>query len=84
MAYTRRHLLNRIKAVNEIYIRESARGVSNEYIYANYIRDQFHISRSAFYEYLTVPYEKQIRELDLREAAEKAQNPTLFELPPQD
>lgn len=77
MAYNRRLLLNRIKAVCEIYKRENAKGVTTEYIYAHYIRDQFHISRSAFYEYLTVPYEKQIKELDQKEAQEKEHNPTL-------
>ncbi|MBQ7210516.1 MAG: hypothetical protein IJS05_06450 [Paludibacteraceae bacterium] len=77
MAYTRRYLLNRIKAVCEIYLREAKRGVNNEFIYDNYIRDQFHISRSTFYEYLTVPYERQLRELDRKEAEEKRQNPTL-------
>lgn len=77
MAYTRRYLLKRIKEVNEIYLRESQRGVNNEFIYAHHIRDRFHISRSTFYEYLTVPYERQLRELDEREAREQAQNPKL-------
>lgn len=77
MAYTRRYLLNRIKAVNEIYLREAKRGVNNEFIYDNYIRDVYHISRSTFYEYLAVPYERQLKELDEREAQEKARNPVL-------
>ncbi len=77
MAYTRRYLLTRIKEVNEIYLRESAHGVSNEYIYAHHIRDRFHISRTTFYEYLTVPYERQLRELDQKEAQERAQNLTI-------
>lgn len=80
MAYTRRYLLNRIKAVNEIYIREARRGVNNEYIYKNLIRDRFHISRSTFYAYLTVPFERQLRELDEHEARVARQNPTLFSL----
>lgn len=78
MAYTRRYLLNRIKAVNEIYLREAKRGVNNEFIYDNYIRDVYHISRSTFYEYLAVPYEKELKELDRKEAEEKRQNPTLY------
>ena len=77
MAYTRRYLLNRIKEVCEIYLREAKRGVNNEFIYDNYIRDRFHISRSTFYEYLAVPYEKELKELDRKEAEEKRQNPTL-------
>ena len=82
MAYTRRYLLKRIKDVCEIYLREAKRGVNNEYIYNNYIRDRFHISRSTFYEYLTVPYEKQLKELDAKEAQDKRLNQTLnFEEP---
>lgn len=77
MAYTRRYLLNRIKAVNEIYLREAKRGVNNEFIYDNYIRDVYHISRSTFYEYLAVPYERQLKELDRKEAEEKKRNPVL-------
>lgn len=64
--------------MNEIYVREAARGVNNEYIYDHYIREQFHISRSTFYEYLTVPYERELRALDEREARDKKNNPTLF------
>lgn len=63
--------------MNEIYLREAKRGVNNEFIYDNYIREQYHISRSTFYEYLTVPYEKELKELDRREADEQRQNPTL-------
>ncbi|MBR1922154.1 MAG: hypothetical protein IJ838_00170 [Paludibacteraceae bacterium] len=77
MAYTRRYLLNRIKAVNEIYLREAKRGVNNEFIYDNYIRDVYHISRSTFYEYLAVPYERQLKELDRKETEEKKRNPVL-------
>ena len=69
--------MNRIKAVCEIWKREAKRGVSNEYIYANYICEQFHISRSTFYEYLTVPYERELKKLDEREAERRRQNPTL-------
>ena len=79
MAYTRRYLLNRVKAVNEIYLRESKRGVTAVFIYENLIRDQFNISYSTFYNYLAIPYERQLRELDRREAAEKKANPTLFD-----
>ena len=79
MAYTRRYLLNRVKAVNEIYKRESKRGVTAIFIYENLIRDQFNISYSTFYNYLAIPYERQLRELDQKEAEAKRREPTLFE-----
>ena len=77
MAYTRKHLLQRIREVNEIYLREHERGVSNEYIYAHYIRNKYFISRATFYDYLRCPYERQIQELETRESLKKIQNPTI-------
>ena len=77
MAYNRRNLLLRVKEVNEIYVREHSRGVTNEDIYRNYIRDRFHISRTAFYQYLTIPYARQLRELEERAARADAEQPRL-------
>ncbi|MDR2009226.1 MAG: hypothetical protein LBQ22_01940 [Bacteroidales bacterium] len=67
MAFSRKFLLKRVKEVNEIYMNHSKRGLSNEYIYRNYIRNVFHISRSTFYEYLTIPYAKEIKEIENKE-----------------
>ena len=79
MPYTKKYVLQRIKAVNEVYLECHAKGMFTEYIYEHYIRRQFHISRSTFYEYLTIPYERELKELARREAEEKAQNPELFD-----
>jgi len=56
MAYTKENYLNRVKGVNEIYLKFSVKGIPNETIFKEYIKKQFNISRSTFYEYLTVPY----------------------------
>ena len=78
MAYTRKYFLNRVKAVNEIYTQNTKRGASNEWIYEHLIKDVFHISRSTFYDYLTIPYAAQLKEIERAEALRKAQEPTLF------
>jgi hypothetical protein len=50
--------MERIKEVNEIYKEQSGKGINNEYIYKHFIKDKYHISRTTFYSYLTVPYKK--------------------------
>lgn len=78
MAYTKKYFLKRVKEVNEVYLEQYQRGLFNEYIYEHYIKHKFHISRSTFYEYLTIPYASQLRQLEQQEAERKRQNPTLF------
>ncbi|WP_442795342.1 hypothetical protein [Pelobium manganitolerans] len=50
--------------VQEIYLHHSANGASNEWIFINKIHPSFHISRSTFYEYLTVNAKAKIKELE--------------------
>ena len=38
-------------------------GLSTEYIYRTFIEPQYHISRSTLYDWLAIPYEKQLREI---------------------
>lgn len=78
MAYTRKYFLHRVKAVNEIYKENTKRGATNEWIYEHLIKDVYHISRSTFYEYLTIPYASQLREIEKRESLRAKQEPTLF------
>ena len=73
-------MLLRVKEVNELYVEKSRIGLSTEYIYRTFIEPRFHISRSTLYEYLTIPYERQLKDIHQREEADKAQNPTLFNL----
>lgn len=78
MAFSRKNMLLRVKEVNELYVEKSKIGLSTEFIYRTFIEPRFHISRSTLYEYLAIPYERQLKEISQREQAEKEQNPTLF------
>lgn len=78
MAFSRKNMLLRVKEVNELYIEKSKIGLSTEFIYRTFIEPRFHISRSTLYEYLAIPYERQLKEIFEREKADKEQNPTLF------
>lgn len=66
MAYTKKHFLKRVKSVNEIYKQYHKEGVTNEFIYRNYIEDQFCISIATFYNYLAIPYEKLLKEIETK------------------
>ena len=77
MAYNRKNFLLRVKEVCEIYNRETAKGKFNEYIYSTYIAGQYHISRATFYDYLTIPYERELKKIEEKEREERRQNPTL-------
>jgi len=61
--FNRKNLLDKIRKVNEVYLKYKSKGEQNEFIYQNYIREQFNISRSTFYAYLTVPYKRELNEL---------------------
>ncbi|MDR0828867.1 MAG: hypothetical protein LBN95_01985 [Prevotellaceae bacterium] len=62
--YNRYNLLNKIEKVNKIYLEHSKKGVPAEYIFTHYIRPNFFISRTTFFNYLTIPYKKQKAELE--------------------
>ena len=78
MAFSRKNMLFRVKDVNELYVEKAKIGLSTEFIFRTFIAPKFHISRSTLYEYLSIPYERQLKEIYQREKAEKEQNPTLF------
>ena len=78
MAYSRKYFLLRVKAVVEIYIKYHKEGVTNVFIYENYIRNQFGISLCTFYNYLWIPYQKLLKEIEDAEKA-KENRPKLFE-----
>lgn len=63
MSYSKKYLLKRVKLVNEIYLKYNKEGVTNVFIYENYIRDQFGISFSTFYNYLNIPFKKLTQEI---------------------
>ena len=78
MAFSRKNMLFRVKEVNELYVEKAKIGLTTEFIYRTFIKPRFHISRSTLYEYLAIPYDRQLKEIYQREKAEKEQNPTLF------
>lgn len=69
----------RVKEVNELFVEKQRLGLSTEYIYRTFVAPRYHISRTTLYNWLTIPYKKQLKELALQEEIEKAENPTLFQ-----
>lgn len=54
-------------AVQEIYLEHAGRGVSNVYIYENYIRPVYFISERTFYRYLARNAKKELRRFENQE-----------------
>lgn len=79
MSFSRKNLLCRVKEVNELFVEKQRIGLSTEYIYRTFVAPRYHISRTTLYNWLTIPYKKQLEELALQEEIEKAENPTLFQ-----
>jgi hypothetical protein len=67
--YNRRNFLLRVEQVNEIYKNLSRRGIPLETIYREHVKDKFLMSRSSFYNYLSIPYERQLAELERKLSA---------------
>lgn len=68
MAYSQKFFLQRVREVNEVYLKLHAVGMPNEHIYTQFICSRFHISRSTFYAYLQIPYNRLIADIERREA----------------
>ncbi len=64
MAYTRKNILKRILRVQEIYLSNKDRGLSNKYIFENYIKDQYAVSIGTFYKYLSINARKELKEIN--------------------
>ena len=52
MAYNRNNILQRIVTIQEITLKHTSNGVSQEFVYENVISKTFFISRSTYYRYL--------------------------------
>jgi hypothetical protein len=65
--YNRRNFLLRVKDVNEVYLEYHNHGVPAEYIFRNYINERFRIGRTTFFEYLTIPYKRELELLDRKQ-----------------
>ena len=66
--YNRYYFLHRVKAVCEIYNEHASRGVPASYIYRHYIRDAYNISLRTLYNYLEIPYARQLAEEEQKRA----------------
>ena len=62
MAYNNRNKLEKSVKITDIYLKYKPLGYSNEYIYKNYIYPEFYISRSTFYNCLTIPAKRLLKE----------------------
>lgn len=61
--YNRYNLLKKAKAVNEVYL-EHCENKTLMDIYREHIKEQFFISRATFYNYLAIPYKKELAEFE--------------------
>ena len=69
--YNRRNFLLRVKDIQEIYTQYHARGCTDTYIYQNYIYPTYKIGRTTFYNYLSTPAVRDLKELEEKLRMEK-------------
>lgn len=69
--YNRRNFLLRVKDVQDIYTEHHRRGCTDKYIYETHIYPFYKIGRTTFYNYLTIPAVKELKELEERMRREK-------------
>lgn len=63
MAYNRRFFLQKVVKIQEIVLECQQSGASLVWIYENHIRDEFHISKSTFDNYLGIPAKRELEKL---------------------
>ena len=66
MAYNRRYFLERVIAVQEIVLREQQHGATLTWIYRNKIKHHFHISKSTFDNYLSIPARAELKQIECK------------------
>jgi hypothetical protein len=57
-------MLLKVKIIVDIYLKYKALGFNNRYIYKNYIYPIYFISEGTFYNYLTIPVNRLLKEFD--------------------
>lgn len=70
MAYNRRLLLEKVCEIQRITLEHTKRGVTQKYVYENYVKDQFFISRSTYYNYLEMPAKRELTLLKQKQLPE--------------
>lgn len=69
MPYKKRNQLEKILEIQRITLKYTQQGITQRYIYENYIYPTFRISRSTFYSYLSVPASRELKRLKKEEEA---------------
>lgn len=67
MAYNSRNLLNKIVKIQDIVLREKARGATQIWVYDNLIADVYFISYDTFNKYLNRNAKRELELMDKRE-----------------
>jgi len=78
MAYNRLNHLKKVLEIQEIWneYNRNGKGHTDVWIFRNMIRDKYFISMGTFYNYLSIPAKKQIKEIEAAQLAEK-ENPCI-------
>jgi len=63
MAYNRENFLRRVIDIQDITLQHTQRGVTQKYVYENYIKDQFRICKSSFDKYMCLNARRELRTL---------------------
>lgn len=66
MAYNNRNMLLKVKIIVDIYLKYKDLGFNNRHIYQNYIYPVYFISEGTFYNYLTIPVNRLLKEFDTK------------------
>ena len=62
MAYNKKNILTRIVDIQDITLANTRKGVTQEWVYANIVFPQYRISRRTYYNYLSIPAKKLLKE----------------------
>jgi len=64
MAYNKRNLLKKIVEIQNITLEYKKKGVSQKYIFNNFIKDRFCISQRTYDSYLSINAKKMLKEFE--------------------
>lgn len=64
MAYNQRNMLNKVREIQDIYLKHHQEGVTSLYIYTTYIKKQYHISQRTYEKYLGINVKLELKRLD--------------------
>jgi len=63
MAYTRENFLKRVADVQATFKAHNNKGMVQEWIYENHIKDKFRIGRTTFYNWLSIPVQRELEKI---------------------